>query len=121
LEENIAALRKQQQEHSSNPSLSLSLPATLDLLKSRQSELDDLDRQINTLRQKLPARTRELDRLRNELKPLEARKANAILAAKEAMGRREAGGRGTGDELELKGRWYRSVQAGLRDMLGVEG
>jgi septal ring factor EnvC (AmiA/AmiB activator) len=121
LEEDIAALRQQQQKHSSNPSLSLSLPATLDLLKSRQSESDDLDRQINALRQKLPTRTRELDRLRNELKPLEAQRANAILAAKEAMGRKEAGERGTGDELELKGRWYRGVEAGLRDMLRVEG
>ena len=64
---------------------------------------------------------RELERLENELRPLEAQKTVAVNTAKEARRRKEEGERGIGDDLELKGRWYRSVEKGLKDMLDVEG
>lgn len=56
--------------------------------------------------------------LERELKPLEMQKAGTVAAAKEARRRKEEGERGAGDELELKGRWYRSVETGLRELLG---
>ena len=68
----------------------------------------------------MPRKARELELLERELKPLEVQKAGAVAAAKDARRRKEEGERGLGDELELKGRWYRGVELGLREMLGVE-
>lgn len=56
--------------------------------------------------------------LERELRPLEMQKAGAVAAAKEARRRKEEGERGVGDELELKGRWYRGVETGLTELLG---
>lgn len=111
-------LRAQQVKPSANPELSLPLPATLDLLSSRQSELDQLNHQLKTLQNALPRKTRELETLERELRPLEMQKAGAVAAAKEARRRKEEGQRGVGDELELKGRWYRGVETGLTELLG---
>ena len=121
LESTLEILRAQQATPTTTPSLSLPLPATLDRLASCQSELDLLNNQLRTLQNALPRKTRELERLENELKPLEMQKAGTVAAAKEAMRRKQEGERGVGDDLELKGRWYRGVELGLRDMLGVEG
>lgn len=56
--------------------------------------------------------------LERELKPLEVQKAGTVAAAKDARRRKEEGERGVRDELELKGRWYRGVETGLRELLG---
>ena len=113
-------LHAQQNTQANNPSFSQPLPATLDLLDTRQVELDKINQQLKTLQQAVPRKTRELERLENELKPLEAQKMVAISTAKEARRHKEEGERGIGDDLELKGRWYRSVEKGLKDILGVE-
>ena len=63
---------------------------------------------------------RELERLEGELKPLEVRRAGMVAAAGESRRRKEEGERGGGDDLEVRGRWYRGVETGLRGMLGVE-
>ncbi|MCJ1240842.1 hypothetical protein MMC14_008846 [Varicellaria rhodocarpa] len=117
LQSTISTLQSQQIAPSTNPSLSLPLPATLELLHSRQYELDQLDQQIKTLQQALPRKTREAERLENELKPLEVQLTAVVRGADEAR-RRKEGGSGP-DELELKGRWLRGVEAGLSEMLGV--
>lgn len=83
--------------------------------------MEQLNQQLKTLQQAVPRKTRELERLENELKPLEVQKAGVVAAAKDAMKRKEDGERGVGDDLELKGRWYRSVEAGLNDVLKTEG
>ena len=44
---------------------------------------------------------------------------SAVAAAQEAKKRKEEGENGLGDELELTGRWYRGVEVGLKEMLGV--
>lgn len=121
MEETVATLRDQQASQNSNPSLSLPLPATLDLLASRQAELDQLNHQLKTLQHTVPRKTRELERLENELKPLEVQKLGTVAAAKEAIKRKEDGERGIGDDLELKGRWYKSVETGLKDILSTDG
>ncbi|MCJ1393473.1 hypothetical protein MMC18_006348 [Xylographa bjoerkii] len=120
LQETLIDLRARQAKPSTSPSLSLPLPATLELLSTRQAELDDVNKQLRSLQQSLPRKTRELELLEKELKPLEAQKVATVAVAKEARRRKEEGERGLGDELELKGRWYRSVGTGLREMLGVE-
>ena len=101
--------------------MSLPLPATHELLSVRQAELNELNQQLKTLQQTLPRKTRERERMESELKPLQAQKSGAVSAAKEAQRRKEDGEKGIGDDLELKGRWYTSVETGLKEMLGVEG
>ncbi|KAI9829427.1 MAG: hypothetical protein M1819_006364 [Sarea resinae] len=121
LQESISALRAvQTPTTSSNPSLNLSLPATLSLLSTQEAELAAVNRQIQTLQAALPRKTKELERAEAELRPLEMQRAGSVAAAEEARRRKEAGERGVGDELEERGRWYRGVEAGLREMLGVE-
>ena len=88
------------------------------MLSQRQSELNDIDKQIKALQQALPAKGRELDIDERELKALEEEKIWKVQQAKEARRRREAG-EGGGD-IQLKGRWLRAQQAGLQSMLGVE-
>ncbi|MCJ1315954.1 hypothetical protein MMC15_001274 [Xylographa vitiligo] len=120
LQDTLIDLRARQSKPSTNPFLTLPLPATLEIVTSRQAELDELNRQLKSLQQSLPRKTGELELREKELKPLEAQKAATVAAAQEARRRKEEAERGLGDELELKGRWYRSVDTGLREMLGVE-
>lgn len=118
LQDTLVNLHAQQTTPSANPELSLPLPATLDLLSSRQLELSQLNQQLKMLQNALPRKTRELELLERELKPLEAQKAGTVAAAKDARRRKEEDERGVRDELELKGRWYRGVETGLRELLG---
>ena len=118
-ENDVATLQRQQSEQSTHPSLSLPLPATLDLLFAREAESDQLDRQIRNLQAAVPKKSRELDRLEGELRPLEVQKATAVLTAKEAMRRKEEGERGVGDDLEMKGRWYQSAALCLGETLAA--
>lgn len=120
LESTISRLRAQQTPTNNNPSLALPLPETQSLLSQRQAELDQLNQQIKTLQQTIPRKTREAERLEAELRPLEVQRAGTVAAANEAKRRKEEGERGMGDDLEMKGRWYRSVEAGLKDMLELE-
>ena len=119
LEEAIAALCRMQGEQSAHPSLSLSLPATAELLSVRDAELDQLDHQIRSLQSAVPKKHRELERLENELRPLEVQKATAVLTAKEAIRRKEEGEKGLGDDLEMKGRWYGGANACLSEVLAM--
>ena len=118
-EKRIESLRLQQDEQSKHPSLSLPLSGTLDLLSTRESEIEQLDRQIRSLETALPKRTRELERMESELRPFEVQKTTSVLTAKEAMRRKEEGQRGIGDELEMKGRWYRSAETCLQEALAI--
>ncbi|KAJ9641422.1 hypothetical protein H2199_005392 [Coniosporium tulheliwenetii] len=120
LESTIASLRESQAPHPTNSSLSLPLPATLELLSSREAEIAALDTQLASLQAALPRRTQELERLERELRPLEMQKQGTVAAAKEARRRREAGVGGLGDELDEKARWLRTSEKMLREMLGVE-
>lgn len=120
IEANIAQLRQDQVPTASNPELSLPLPETLRLLNEREAELAALNAQIAQLQSSLPSRTKELEKLERELKPLETQKQGTVAAAKEARRRKEEGG-GIGDELEEKGRWLTASEKALRNMLEMEG
>ncbi|KAK3067506.1 hypothetical protein LTR53_015582 [Teratosphaeriaceae sp. CCFEE 6253] len=121
LEETIRTLRSQQEPTSANPTLSMPLQPTLDLLADRKHQLSNIDQQIAALRAAMPAKQREAEDLQDELAPLQARKIRAVQEAQDAQRRRrEAGGAGgTGDDLDEKGRWLRGVETGLRTMLEV--
>lgn len=120
LEANMERLRQEQTPLSNNPELALPLPETLGLIQEREAELAALNAQLSKLQSVLPNKTREMEKLERELKPLETQKQGTVAAAKEARRRKEEGG-GIGDELEERGRWLRASEKALREMLEVKG
>jgi chromosome segregation ATPase len=120
LEATIEQLKQEQTPPSDNPELALPLAETAQLLREREAELESLDVQIAKLQSALPGKSRELEKLERELKPLETQKQGTVAAAKEARRRREEGG-GIGDKLEERGRWLRASEQALKDMLEVDG
>ena len=104
---------------SDDPNMNLPLPATQDLIRERKNELEEIDKQLRNLQQALPKRTHALEREEREVRVLEQEREMAVAGAREALERKKAGG--GADELELRGRWLKSVDGGLRQMLGVEG
>lgn len=97
--------------------MSLPLRPTMDLLREREQELMNIDVEIEKLQAALPAKKAEVQRLQDELAPIQMRKIKAVEEAREARMRRENGG--MADELEEKGRWLRGVETSLKTMLEV--
>lgn len=102
---------------STSPSLSLPLHATTSLLSERENELAQLNQKLKTLQQALPRKTRELEKAENELKVIEMQRDGVVMAAREAVKRKEEGG--WGDGLEGRRRWLRGAEAGLKEMLEI--
>lgn len=115
LKAKIERLEQEQIPPCTNPELALPLPDTIRLLGQREADLTALDTQVSKLQSSLPNRTRELEKLERELKPLETQKHGTVAAAKEARRRKEDGS-GTGDELEQRGRWLRASEHALYNM-----
>lgn len=121
LEAQIDELRAAQHANASDPEMGLPLAKTLALVDERRARAAELDRQLEQLEARLlPRKRKELDRLRAETAPLEARRANSQAAAREAKRRKEAALGGVQDDLEERGRWWRASEAALRQMLEVE-
>ncbi|KAH9905378.1 hypothetical protein F4778DRAFT_705624 [Xylariomycetidae sp. FL2044] len=124
LEDAVAELKGAQQASSqlngANPELNLPLGKTQDLVESRKRQRVELDRQLEQLQSQVPRKKKELDRLQAELQPLEVKRQNSTAAAREAKRRKEAALGGIQDDLEERGRWYRAVETGLKQMLEIE-
>ncbi|KAJ9310431.1 hypothetical protein DTO217A2_210 [Paecilomyces variotii] len=120
LESTIATLRAKQITTTDDVSSSqnLPLPATLALLSEREAELAALNRQLASLQNTLPRKTREAEAMERELGVLERKKGEAVAQAKEAQRRKREG---ESDGLEEMGRWYRGTEESLKQLLGVEG
>ncbi|KAJ9294831.1 hypothetical protein DTO271G3_6393 [Paecilomyces variotii] len=120
LESTIATLRAKQITTTDDASSSqnLPLPATLALLSEREAELAALNRQLASLQNTLPRKTREAEAMERELGVLERKKGEAVAQAKEAQRRKREG---ESDGLEEMGRWYRGTEESLKQLLGVEG
>lgn len=119
LESTIAELRAKQGSDANGPaSQNLPLPATLSLLSEREAELAALDRQLAAVQNTLPRKTREAEAVERELSVLERRKTEAIAQAQEVKRKKEEG---ESDGLVETGRWYRSAQETLKNLLDVEG
>ncbi|KXG46117.1 uncharacterized protein PGRI_049730 [Penicillium griseofulvum] len=107
LESTIADLRAKQVAtmDPSNPNTSssqnLPLPATLALLAEREAELAALNRQLATMHNTLPRKTREAEAVERERSVLERRKSDAIAQAREAQRKKQ---QGESDGLEEMGR-----------------
>lgn len=126
LENTIASLKKSQAAYSpaatnskdgSSSSQNLSLPATLSLLAEREAELAAIDRQLASLHNTLPRKTREAEAMERELSVLERRKTEAIGQAREAQRKKMEG---ESDGLEEIGRWYRSAEIAMKKLVNVE-
>ncbi|KAG8534115.1 uncharacterized protein KY384_000959 [Bacidia gigantensis] len=122
LKETLEHLRQQSQAgeegRSDDPNLNLPLPATQALLEERKEELDEVNKQLKTLQQALPRQNRALEREERELKVLEQEREIAVRIAREAVERKKRGG--GADELELRGRWLKGVDTGLRQLLDIQ-
>ncbi|KAI7973206.1 hypothetical protein EIK77_004483 [Talaromyces pinophilus] len=124
LEQTIASLKQSQvayaaasDPHNTSSSQNLSLPATLKLLAEREAELAAIDRQMASLQNTLPRKTREAEAMERELGVLERRKSEAIGQAREAERKKLEG---ESDGLEEMGRWYRGAEATLKKLVDVE-
>ncbi|EED13764.1 conserved hypothetical protein [Talaromyces stipitatus ATCC 10500] len=126
LEQTIASLKQSQAAYaaasdtgnsSASSSQNLSLPATLKLLAEREAELAAIDRQMASLQNTLPRKTREAEAMERELSVLERRKSEAIGQAREAERKKLEG---ESDGLEEMGRWYRVAEATLKKLIDVE-
>lgn len=116
LQRSVASLREAQQGDN-DPNMHLPLDKTLSLLRERQAENAELDRQLEQLQSSIPRKARELDRLNAEIQPLEVKQLASITAADEAKRRKEAAPGGVEDDLKERGRWWRGVENGLNTML----
>lgn len=120
LEGTIETLRTQESEQrnprSDEPDCDLPLQASKTLLQQREQELTSMDLEIQRLEAALPAKRAEVQRLKDELAPVQLRKIKAQEEANEAQRRRGLGG---GDELEERGRWLRGVEGTLKAALEV--
>lgn len=81
------------------------------------NELAQLNQQLKSLQQALPRKTRELEKAENESEILEMQRDGVVMAAREAVKRKEEGG--WGDGLEGRRRWLNGAEAGLREMLEI--
>ncbi|KAF7189108.1 Kinetochore protein Sos7 [Pseudocercospora fuligena] len=117
LQQVVEELRQKQEPRSENPEMAMPLRPTLDLLQEREQELQSMDLEIERLQAALPAKKAEVQRLQDELAPIQMRKIKAVEEAKEARRRRENGG--MADELEEKGRWLRGVETTMKAMLEI--
>jgi chromosome segregation ATPase len=119
----ISELREQQdiregkQNKSEDPRMDLSLAETEELVKEQREKSAALDKQIAALQRQMPAKIRECENAEKELEALEKKRSEVSAAASTARKIKDGGGR---DELEEKGRWYRSAENVLRDMVGVD-
>lgn len=117
LESTIESLRQRQEPQASDPEMAMPLQPTRDLLNERARELRNVEIEIEKLQAALPAKKAEVQRLQDELAPIQMRKIKAVEEAQEAKKRREHGG--MADELEEEGRWLRGVEGSLKAMLEV--
>jgi prefoldin subunit 5 len=123
LEETVRELREKVAEQegaeprSEDPRMNVGLEETERLVTEQRERMRELDRQIAAVQRALPAKMRECEVVEGELEALERRKNDVTTAATEARRVREEGGR---DELEEKGRWYRSAEVVLRSIVGVD-
>lgn len=118
LESTIQRLKDAQEPKSEDAEMSLPLNPTLDVLRQREQEAQTMDLEIARLQAALPAKKAEVQRMQDELAPIQMRKIKAVEEAQEARRRRE-GGSGGADELEEKGRWLRGVETTMKAMLEV--
>ncbi|KAL9600630.1 MAG: hypothetical protein Q9219_003063 [cf. Caloplaca sp. 3 TL-2023] len=95
------------------------LDGIADLTREKDREREEVERMVEELQRAMPGKEKELKKLEAEVKVLEREKERAIEGVREAVKNRKVGGE-VGDELEVRGRWLKGCEEGLRGLLGVE-
>ncbi|KAI4168333.1 MAG: hypothetical protein LQ343_006500 [Gyalolechia ehrenbergii] len=98
----------------------MGLEGILGTIEEKEREREEVEELVRELEEEMPGKERELERLEGELIRLEREKEKAVEGAREAVRRRKVGGE-VGNELEVRGRWLKGCEEGLRGLLGVEG
>ncbi|KAI4189614.1 MAG: hypothetical protein L6R41_001343 [Letrouitia leprolyta] len=97
----------------------MGMEGILGLTREKEREREEVEEMVKALEREIPAKERELERLEGELRSLEREKENAVEGARDAVRSRKVGG-DVRDELEVRGRWLKGCEEGLRGLLGVE-
>ncbi|KAK6353374.1 hypothetical protein TWF696_005342 [Orbilia brochopaga] len=99
-----------------DPDLNLPLRDTLHRLQSTDSEIIQLQRQIDAANRTIASRTRRIEVLDRELKPLEANAEAVSATAEESRRRREEERQRGLANRENVGKWYRTVEGVLAEL-----
>lgn len=100
-----------------DPSMGLSLPATVEMLATRADELYQTHLEVQKLTKTISQNEAELDRLAKEYEPMEARNSAIVSNANEAKRKREDNDERAEDHLELMARRYRGIETTLTDII----
>lgn len=119
LEERIRILREENQGAVEGMGGGMGLEGILELTREKERQREEVESKLKSLQREMPGKGRELERLMGELEGLEREKEKAVEGAREAVRSRKTGG-AVGDELEMRGRWLKGCEEGLRGLLGVE-
>ncbi|KAF3912729.1 hypothetical protein ABW21_db0209440 [Orbilia brochopaga] len=120
LESDVAALLhfspNQAVDADADADLNLPLRDTLHRLQATDSEIIQLQRQIDAANRTIASRTRRIEVLDRELKPLEANAEAVSATAEESRLRREEERQRGLANRENVGRWYRTVEGVLGEL-----
>ncbi|KAL8896193.1 MAG: hypothetical protein Q9207_007824 [Kuettlingeria erythrocarpa] len=119
LDEAVRSLREQNKEVEDEMGGKQGMEGILELTRQRERQREEVERELKALQGEIPRKARELETLRDELEGLGREKEKAVEGAKEAVTSRKNGGE-VGDDMEMKGRWLKGCEEGLRGLLGVE-
>lgn len=120
LEDKIRKLREETKGSMVGMGGGLGLDRVLEMTREKDRQKKEVERELKALQGEIPGKGRLLERLGGELKGLDREKEKAVEGAREAVKNRESGG-AVGDGLEMRGRWLKGCDEGLRGLLGVEG
>lgn len=120
LEHRIEELKTAQRLPGLCPHLNLPLAKTQELISCRKRYQQELSRELDALQAKVPRKLKEAGRLQAELQPLEMKRQNSMIAAKEARRRKDAALGGVADDLEQRARWWRASEGVLSQVLHLD-
>lgn len=121
LKNHIEDMKVAQDVTGQDPNLNLPLGKTRMLVTKRKAEQQELDRELEALKAKVPRKQREAERLATELGPLETKRNNSNAAAREAKKRKDGALGGVADDLEQRARWWRANESLLKQVLDIQG
>ena len=82
----------------------------------REAERDELERQIKATQETLAPKKKGAEKAVREAERVEREREAKVREAERLVREREGG---KGDEVEMRGRWWRAVEGGVRGL--VEG
>ncbi|KAL8763854.1 MAG: hypothetical protein Q9184_000450 [Pyrenodesmia sp. 2 TL-2023] len=119
LDQKVRMLREQSQAGEGEMGGGVGIEGILELTRQKERQREEVEKQLKTLHREMLGKGGELETLMGELRGLEKEKEKTVEGAREAVKSRKTGGE-VGDDVEMKGRWLKGCEEGLRGLLGVE-